>query len=196
MQKNVIDLASSSCYTSPLGQDRKSGGYVLSMHSVIVLILHLRLCLKDADNSEGGIMGKAPVLSPTDIIAGIVACLFDSNVTEFPTCLLSVHKALFQLRQELGGILQHIPFDTRDIYPYSPAVDEAISNMQATDDLQRNNPQMARFKIGASAKNYFDTILAAEFSAKQKEEMKAIAKRLAEALELQKTGLVCPHAGT
>lgn len=125
-------------------------------------------------------MGKTPVLSPTDIITGIVAYLFESNVTEFPTDRRQVHKALFQLREELGGILRYIPFDTRDIYPYSPAVDEAISNMQATDDLQRNNPRMARFKIGASAKQYFDVILAPEFSAKQKKEMKAIAERLAQ----------------
>lgn len=128
-------------------------------------------------------MATTQVISPTDIISGMLVYLSDKfNVESFPTNRRITHAIIYDIKNSGCKLLDDFSFDTSDMFPYSPIFDEALANIQACNDLQRKNPEMANFYINPQAKSYFDNILQGKFE-NQLTDLEELAKQFAERLD-------------
>lgn len=93
--------------------------------------------------------------TPTKFVGAVLASLHKKHPKiKLPTDKILLHSIFYELGKTNDIIYQILEFNTRKAYPYSLNLDEAFSNIQASNSLRRHNPAMAEFEIQPSISSY------------------------------------------
>jgi len=114
-------------------------------------------------------------LLPTEVLAGVLACLHNMDVNEIPSRQREIHSAIYDMREGGKTVLKSFRFDTSGIYPYSPTLEQATSNLATSLLLERNNPRLNRYLLTERLKNHFENNVKHRVSNKKLKEINSIA---------------------
>lgn len=116
--------------------------------------------------------------SPEDVLAATLHFLKESDVTKFEASPIVLHPIVYEWRQEkAASLLESFPFDTRDYFPFSDILEEALDALQFSGYLERTNPKGVFFEIRPQITSLFERIKAG-FS----EEELGVVREMAEAI--------------
>lgn len=122
-------------------------------------------------------------LLPTEIFAGILSYLQDLEVAEIPSRQREIHKAIFEMRKKGLKILKQFRFDTTGVFPYSPTIEQATSNLATSLLLERNNPRLNKYLLTSKLKSHFETNIKPRASNDALKQINRIAQHVRERIK-------------
>lgn len=111
-------------------------------------------------------------LYPTEIVAGVLVNL---KKREIPSTMKELHTAFFQMRDKCPEVLSSFKFDTRGTFPYSPTIEQAITNLATSLLLERNNPKLNVYRRTKKLENHFRQSIKPKASTEDLKEISQIA---------------------
>ncbi len=90
---------------------------------------------------------RMPV-APEDVLVGIFFHLKEDNRGKITADRESLHKAFYDLKRRYPEVLKLFSFRERELFPESMQLDQALSNLDATGLISRQNltPRYYRFE--------------------------------------------------
>lgn len=114
-------------------------------------------------------------LFPAEVVAGVLAFLAFLQVEEIPSRKKILHSAFYDMREQGLEVLSRFRFDTRGMFPYSPTLEQATSNLATSLLLERNNPRLNAYRITDKLKNHFENHVKPKTSDDERDQMLKIA---------------------
>ena len=121
----------------------------------------------------------AEKLFATEVVASVLGNL-PMSTNRLPTELRKIHPIFYNLRHECTELMKDIRFDKRGTFVYSQSLDQAFSNLETAKVLPRVNPDLDKYEITLKLRKYYSSRLENKLSARQLEDAKHIAEKLAE----------------
>lgn len=125
---------------------------------------------------------------PEDVMVAIFAKLGDLDYRRFQADSVKLHPAIYKLANDptYGKFFERFVFDTRDYFPYSETLEDAIDSLQFAGYLERTNPRGTWYQITSGLKTVFDKEIAARFSVEDRNSISTLAQRFAESVQTEK----------
>lgn len=120
---------------------------------------------------------KKQPLFPTEVAAGALAFLAKKNKL-LSSRLKDIHPIFYEMRQQGLSVLNEFRFDTRDIYPYSETLDQAMSNLLASKSIWYTGPNLNVIEIDDNLTRYFEKYVKPKLNRRQIKELQQIARAL------------------
>jgi len=101
-------------------------------------------------------MIEKDAVTPTRFVGAILAAVYEKNKNklDLPADKLKLHSIFFKVGQTNKDLFAILEFDTRTACPYSPALDNAMANIQASNALRRENPPMTKLVVKENILGY------------------------------------------
>ena len=121
-------------------------------------------------------------LTPTEVVAGVFACLRAKGTEAIPNRREEIHSAFYHMRNQGLGILNDFRFDTRGMFPYSPTLQQATSNLATSLLLERRNPKLEVYGITEDLGRYYDQTVMPRTTRRERQQLEKTAAHLLDEL--------------
>ncbi|MEE8583745.1 MAG: hypothetical protein V3T83_02730 [Acidobacteriota bacterium] len=124
--------------------------------------------------------------APEDVLVLVLHYLYAQGVRKFESDPAALHPIFFEARQQQPGrhLFSGFVFDTRDYFPFSETVEEALDALQFSGYLERSNPKGVFFEILPHIEGLHAQV-STEFTSEELESVKRFAESLSDRIAVK-----------
>jgi hypothetical protein len=116
---------------------------------------------------------------PVDFVLSLLAEVRRLGTQKFQANPVKLHSFFYSCRcdPQFTNLVGDFVFDTRDYFPLSETLEEALDALQFAGYLERTNPRGTYYLLADSLPNVFDRTVRGKFSKQELETVNRLAQR-------------------